>query len=307
MTRVLHLDTGHEFRGGQRQVLLLARGLARWGYGQVVLAPRGAPLYAQSLACGIDTLPLGPAAVVRESRRADVIHAHDARAHTWAVLAAGDRPVVVSRRVAFPVGGSALSRWKYRRASRYLAISEFVKRQLLAAGIEEDRISVVYDGVEIANHFVSTPHERFALAPATADPQKGSALAAEACRTAGIELKFSAALEEDLPRAALFLYLTFSEGLGSAILLAMAQGVPVVASRVGGIPEIVEHGHTGLLVENTPAAVVSAIHNVLVEPASAATRAQAARARLLGRFTDAIMVAQTEQAYRLTISHGQHH
>src|SRR5712692_1225199 len=159
LMRILHLDTGHEFRGGQRQMLLLARGLAQRGCRQTVLAPRDAPLYARSLACGIDTLPLGPVTLLRESRRADLIHAHDARAHTWAAVAAGDRPVVVSRRVAFPVGNGFLSRWKYRRASRYLAVSEFVRRQLLASGIEEDKIFVVYDGVEIADALRSAPRE----------------------------------------------------------------------------------------------------------------------------------------------------
>jgi len=305
MMRLLHLDTGREFRGGQRQVLLLARGLARRGYEQTLLAPRDAPLYAQSLACGLETMPLGPLTLARESRRADLIHAHDARAHAWAALAAGDHPVVVSRRVAFPVGNGLLSRWKYRRASRYVAVSEFVRQQLIAAGIPNDRISVVYDGVELASHVGPAPRERFAVAPATADPKKGSVLAAEACRVAGMELKLSTALEDDLPRAALLLYLTFSEGLGSAILLAMAHGAPVVASRVGGIPEIVEHGHTGLLVDNTPASVAAAIENVLADPSSAAARAQAAHTQLRSRFSDAIMVAQTEQAYLQAVGSKQ--
>ncbi len=55
----------------------------------------------------------------------------------------------------------------------------------------------------------------------------------------------------------MFLYITHKEGLGSAALLAMASGVPVVASRVGGLPEIVDDGGTGFFVENHPEAIAA--------------------------------------------------
>ncbi|HYM12653.1 MAG TPA: glycosyltransferase family 4 protein [Bryobacterales bacterium] len=299
--RILHVDTGRELRGGQRQALLLAHGLGERGHQQAILARRNSPLYAAARERGLATLPLSWAALAREARRADLIHAHDARAHTLAALLGGGRPLVVSRRVAFPVRGGLLSRSKYRRVTRFLAVSEFVRERLREAGIPAEKISIVYDGVAPPALGPSVPREPFALAPASDDPQKGSDLAAEACRAAGMELRFSAALEDDLPRAWLFLYLTRSEGLGSAILLAMAHRTPVIASRVGGIPEIVADGFTGLLVENDAEAVAAAIRDVLADPAGAADRAEAAYAGLLARFTDAIMVAQTEQAYRLAL------
>lgn len=298
---VLHLDSGRELRGGQRQLLLLARGLAQRGHQQLVLARRNTPVYEAAIESGIETAPLSAAALFRHAGRFDVIHAHDARSHTLAALAAAGRPIVVSRRVAFPIRTGPLSRWKYDRAARYLAVSQFVKKQMLAAGIPEEKISVVYDGVELPSAPNAAPRGPLVVAPSTGDPQKGSSLARDACRAAGVPLQFSSALDQDLPRASLFLYLSHCEGLGSAILLAMAHRTPVVASNVGGIPEIVEHGRTGLLVENTPASVAEAIRSVSADPAAAAARAEAAYAQLVARLTDAIMVAHTEQAYRLAL------
>ncbi len=299
--RIVHVDTGRELRGGQRQLLLLAEGLAARGHGQAVLTRRDTPLFVEARLLGLEVSALSRAALVAAARGADLIHAHDARAHTLAVLAAAGRPLVVSRRVAFPLHTGPLSRVKYRRVTRFLAVSEFVKAQLVAAGIPEKKVSVVYDGVAVSGGPARLKRERRAVAPATADAQKGSRLAAEACRAAGVPLRFSTALEEDLPRAGVFLYLSYSEGLGSAILLAMAHGAPVVASRVGGIPEIVAHERTGLLVENNPAGVAAAVRRVLEDPDGARSRAEAARRRVQERFTDATMVAETERAYRLIL------
>lgn len=58
-----------------------------------------------------------------------------------------------------------------------------------------------------------------------------------------------------------FVYPSLEEGLGSAILDAMELGIPVVATQVGGIPEIVRHGHTGLLI--APADPEAITHTVL--------------------------------------------
>src|SRR5580698_418904 len=134
--RVLHLDSGRGMRGGQWQVLSLHRGLVDDGYDSVLLAPEGSPLLEAAGRADLPCDVLRPLRLGLLSRQFDLVHAHDARSHTLAALFSRV-PFVVSRRVAFPVRRSAASRWKYRRASLFLAVSQHVAAQLRNAGIED--------------------------------------------------------------------------------------------------------------------------------------------------------------------------
>ena len=67
-------------------------------------------------------------------------------------------------------------------------------------------------------------------------------------------------LAEFFPALDLYIMPSKSEGLGSSALMAMSYGLPVAASRVGGLPEVVEEGRTGWLIEPaSPAALAQAI------------------------------------------------
>lgn len=77
-----------------------------------------------------------------------------------------------------------------------------------------------------------------------------------------------AGYREDAPRVAgafdVFVLSSLHEGLSIAAVEAMAQGVPAVVTNVGGLPEVVEHGHSGLVVEpKDPAAFARAIIEIL--------------------------------------------
>ena len=143
---ILHLDTGREMRGGQWQALLLMQALARRGHRQQLLGRAGSPLLEQAHRAGFCS------EAVRCGLRlpaADVVHAHDAGAHTAAAWRARSAPLVVSRRVAFPVGRGWFSKRKYARAERYIAVSQYVARELAFAGVPQERIAVVFDGVRL--------------------------------------------------------------------------------------------------------------------------------------------------------------
>jgi glycosyltransferase involved in cell wall biosynthesis len=122
------------------------------------------------------------------------------------------------------------------------------------------------------------------------------ALAQEAAALAGVKVEITKNLAADLSRARALVYLTRSEGLGSGILLAMAYGVTVIASDVGGIPELLCDGRNGTLVKNDPAAVAAAFARI--DPALG----RAARATVIERFTEEHMVAATLAAYRKVLA-----
>ncbi|AOR30509.1 glycosyl transferase family 1 [Streptomyces fodineus] len=90
-----------------------------------------------------------------------------------------------------------------------------------------------------------------------------------------------------LTRAAVFVCPSVYEPLGIVNLEAMACGTPVVASRVGGIPEVVADGRTGLLVDTDDefeAGLARALDAVLGDPETARRMGEAGRVRAVGEF-----------------------
>jgi glycosyltransferase involved in cell wall biosynthesis len=86
---------------------------------------------------------------------------------------------------------------------------------------------------------------------------------------------------ELLAGADIFVLSSRSEGLPLSILEAMSAGLPVVASRVGGVPEVVLDGETGLLVPpGDPSSLAAAIERLLVDPDLRARLGTAGRARI---------------------------
>jgi len=96
-----------------------------------------------------------------------------------------------------------------------------------------------------------------------------------------------------------FVLSTKTEGLGIALLEAMAAGVPVVASHTGGIPEIVEDGVSGKLFEaGNPAALRDAVLDLLRDDNLRDTIVRAAYDRVVKEFSLDNMCAEYERLYR---------
>ena len=90
---------------------------------------------------------------------------------------------------------------------------------------------------------------------------------------------------------------TRTEGVPQSLLQAFAAGVPVVASDIGGIAEVVADGATGVLVKATAVDLAQGIERVLDDPDAAARRAIAARAMVEERFSHASMLTRLLDLY----------
>jgi len=164
--RVLHLDSGATWRGGQRQALLLALGLRERGHEPFLIGSAASPLVQRARAEGLAVSSvrmradwdLAAARKIRSYMRTwrpDIVHAHDARSHALSMLALMGRrriPLVVTRRVAFTPRSVRL---KYGdRVARFIAISNAVRDAMVAGGIDAARIEVVRSGVPVRTRSV---------------------------------------------------------------------------------------------------------------------------------------------------------
>ncbi|HLQ59115.1 MAG TPA: glycosyltransferase [Gemmatimonadales bacterium] len=156
--RVLQVDSGREWRGGQQQVLLLCRELSRnAAVEQVLVTKQRGELARRAAADGITVqgvaweIGLDPRAWWQLRRaitafQPDIIHVHDSHALTLAATVAPPpgRSLVATRRVDFHVG--RFGAW--RRPDRIVAVSSAVKQILIRDGIAADAITVVPDGID---------------------------------------------------------------------------------------------------------------------------------------------------------------
>lgn len=159
--KILFVDLDREWRGGQSQALLTLRGLRERGHRVVLLAPQNAPLPRRAKEIGIETreversmLRLRAAIAIRRllaDERFELIHLNEPHALTGAWLAQAHKrcPLLLSRRIGFPLQRNIISRARFNALERFLANSEEVARSMRECGISAERISIVNEGVDI--------------------------------------------------------------------------------------------------------------------------------------------------------------
>jgi glycosyltransferase involved in cell wall biosynthesis len=210
------------------------------------------------------------------------------------------------------------SRWSLRRARAVVAISRHIESVVVeSAPWVTPRLEVIRNGVDterFAPRQVPAPTPAIRLAfVGRLEPRKGLDLALDAlarvpdalldvvgdgeqraplearARSLGARVVFHGRRDDIRPILASCDALVCSsreEGLGIAVLEAMAMGKPVVAFPVGGVPEIVEHGETGLLAQaRAPDALATRIREAAADRAHLAKMGRAARQRAVERFS----------------------
>ena len=168
---ILIVDLETEWRGGQNQALLLLKALDARGDCVELVTVRGSELGKRAARRRMKVhFVMTRAARVSAALKIlsltnrgsfDVVHANEAHAVTAAWLAGAHRrsAFIISRRVGYPLPKSPLARARYKAAARIVAISKWVAEQLVASGAPREKISVVYEGVEVpVNPRAQSPH-----------------------------------------------------------------------------------------------------------------------------------------------------
>jgi glycosyltransferase involved in cell wall biosynthesis len=343
--RILHIDSGRSWRGGQRQVFLLATGLRDLGYRVLVVAPTGSPLIRRAEHAGLPTyrLTLRGEWDIRSARElravarewgASIVHAHDARSHSIARFALfGKRKIrlVVTRRVAFP---PKQVRLKYKRGvDAFIAISHAVKAVMVKAGVPGNQIEVVYSGIPapqvkrprnwrrergwplstvvcgivgamtqekgldmisgIARRLPGEVFRRTRLVLLGGKGKGGTSVSG----VEGFDAGFVEEIHDAIAGLDVLWHPAKSEGLGTSVIDAMAIGVPPIAFAVGGLPEVIEDGKSGILVP--PGDVGAFMHAAAALVTDSALRARlGAGAKVRAQeFDSKRMIERTAEVY----------
>jgi glycosyltransferase involved in cell wall biosynthesis len=255
------------------------------------------------------------------SREVDLVHAHLPVAGISARLVAPVPVVYTEHNLA----GSyrALSRWAnrltYGRNSAVIAVSQPVAEAL--AGYRGPKPRVIPNGVDVAHVGNIRPHKghrnliqtarhlqkaglgiRIVSAGGEKHPGDLDRVRDEADRAGvGDTLAFLGRRRDAatlIAAADVFVNPADVEGLPVAVLEAMMLGTPVVATSVGGVPTVIKHRQTGLLVEpGDPESLAGAVLELLDDRSLASKLADAARALVEEKHGMEPMVRATEQLY----------
>jgi glycosyltransferase involved in cell wall biosynthesis len=226
-----------------------------------------------------------------------------------------------------------------RGSDRLITVSPSLRDYMIRRGIPANRITYVPNGVPCSTFSAErrAPNETWTLgAMALFRPRKGievllEALAMLRSRDVNVRLRavggfetesyksevmalaerldladaidwigFTRNVSRELAKINLFVLPSlFGEGLPMVVLEAMAAGLPVVASRVEGVPEAVVHRETGLLVEpGSVSQLAASIEKVVAGDVDYGRLSTGARSRHAERFSDTTMAAGVADVYR---------
>jgi glycosyltransferase involved in cell wall biosynthesis len=254
-----------------------------------------------------------------------------------AAALAGVRVRIGSRRELNPdksSGQITLQRHAYRCAHAVVANSGAAAHQLESEGVAPDRVRVIANGVSVdrfsprpiggrpvttiltvANLRAEKAHEVLLAAAAQLKdrhPQLQFLVAGDGPRAAelrtlaktlGVDTQVTfLGHREDVPAllalADAFVLPSRSEAFPNSAIEAMAAGLPVIASRVGGLLDLVDDGRTGLLVRpDDPAALAAALESLILSPARAEMLGVSAREEVTRRYSFDRMVRGFEDLY----------
>ncbi|HEY5643651.1 MAG: glycosyltransferase [Gammaproteobacteria bacterium] len=274
----------------------------------------------------------------RATRGVDVVHSHEGRGvyAAWLRKEVSGTPYVVTRRVNNPLGDSWLTRRAYTRASFVASVAADVAR-IVQTFDDRIRSCVIHSsssGLPVDPATAKSIRDGFpgkwiiGNVGALDNAQKGQEYIIEVARRmqeshpefqflfvgGGDDEAMLRELGRDLPNVAfagwvdnvgdylaafdLFILPSNKEGIGGILLDAMDRALPIIASRVGGLPEIVIDGENGILIDpRSPDQLERAILRLYDDPDL--RRAMGARGKEFSRdFTADAMAAKYLELYK---------
>jgi len=333
-----------EFGGTQRYATELLQHLDRtWFAPEVWLLRAGGDLTPAIRSAGTEVIHLsdrarvGPLAIIRLAVRLwrdqpDLLYTLTVIPNIWGRMMGGLMriPVVSGYRSLMP---RQHERLLHRFSARIIA-NAVVLKDIMASrlSIEPDRITVIPNGVDLERFSPDETvrsTEPLVVCVARLVKEKDFRTLLEAFRLARLEmptarldivgngpmaipaapnvrlLPATVNVAAHLRRAWIFALASQSEASPNAILEAMACGLPVVATAVGGIPELVDHNRTGLLVPpGDPVAMSAALMSLMRNPEIRKSMGVAGRQRALVDYSVPRMVQRTEAVLREVVQRG---
>ena len=293
--RIAHINLSAGLRGAEFQTLALIRAL-EGRIDQRLVVRRGGQLLERAAnlrGCQIYPVPGSLLAAARATRGCDLIHVHEGRStKAGAIAALWGMPFIVTRRIQKPPSENFVTRYCYRQAGAVIGISNAVSATMASYLGNNQSVDTIYDGVTLtarrkvtrkssarfvvgcvgelhdavkgqstlfaaARLLKKNPNIAFWIVGRGQDEARMRAWAADLnnVQFAG----WVSDMEQCYADIDLLVHPARQEGLGSAILEAMSFGIPVVGSRVGGIPEVVRPGCNGELFDPEDVEALAAI------------------------------------------------
>jgi len=133
--RILHIDTGKDFRGGQRQVLILHKGLLQRGYESFLLCNSKGKLIEKS-AQNLIPITFNNNFFLKDLKRKikdlnpDIVHCHDDKSLNYFIFRKGDSyRLIETRRVSYPIKRLSIL-FKYSKCDFHIAVNEEIENYL---------------------------------------------------------------------------------------------------------------------------------------------------------------------------------
>jgi glycosyltransferase involved in cell wall biosynthesis len=308
--RVLHVVSDKNIGGAGRYVIYLLDKISKNRFEIDVACPGGGKLEQELTSLGTRVLPLSPSCqdrsfslpgiselldIIRDGRY-DIVHSHSSISARIAARLCNVKAIVYTRHGLSGNSPNMFSRMAQKFFSTYfadavVAVSEAAKKDLINGGVVADKITVIHNGVDIPEVFMSgqkgqsngssAPDCLVVGSVGRLSPEKGHVTFIRAASSVAKEFPksqflivgdgplrpaleslasdiglldkirfagYQADVRPFLDEMDIFVLPSYTEAMPLSLLEAMANGLPVVASCVGGVPEAVEDNVTGFLV-----------------------------------------------------------